>query len=197
MTGTMKTSGRWAQTWRYAAFVVCVVELATAASAPSNRATAGAAAAFAGIALGLTFAVNRVRLETSDDNRRTPIVPAVLLAIRVGGPVWLGLAVTYAAVLMWQLNDRDVSAVLSAVAAVALVAGVFVGVRVTWRAGGVDRSALTLSAALAFGLTMAASVSYALFETLNGAPALNMWAVWGFGGATWTASYLVVSRRLS
>ena len=194
---TMSHANRLAGLWRYAAFAACLGELASSAAVHSNRAAGGAAAAFAGIVAGLGFAASRVRAEMSDDDRQAPVGAALVVAVRAGGPVWLGLAVTYGAVLAWQLDGRHVNAAIVAVAAAALIAGVMVGVRTAWRSDGVDRQVLMLSAAVSFFLTMAAAVGYALFESLSTAPRLSMWVVWAFGGGTWALSSLVIRRRMS
>lgn len=190
-------STRWGRLWRYAAFAACVALLCTAAAVGSTGAAAGAAAALAGVLTGVVFASGRARAEISDDDRRAPVGQAVDIAIRAGGLVWLGLATTYAVMLTWQLDHRHVSAALVALAAVALSASVMVGVRAAWRSDGVDRAVLMHSAAFSFCLTMAAAVSYALFESLSAAPRLNMWVVWGFGGGTWAVSSVVIRRRMS
>jgi hypothetical protein len=191
-----ETRGR-IRVWRYLAFGLCLAELVTSAVVQSHRAAAGAAAGFVGVVLGVLFAARRVRLEISDDDRRESVGKALVVALDAGGPVWLGLVVTYAAVLAWQLNDRHVNAALPAIAAVALVGGVMIGVGAAWRSDGIDRAVLTNSAAFSFCVVMAAAVGYALVESLSSAPRLNMWVVWGVGGASWAISSVIIGRRLS
>lgn len=191
------TGTRGAGLWRYLAFGLCLGELAASAVVQSHRAAGGALAAFLGVVLGIAFGARRVRVELADRDGRVPIGKATVVAVRAGGPVWLGLAVAYAAVLAWQLDHRHVNAAVPAVAASALLVGVVIAVSAAWRADGLDRAVLVNSAAISFCVVMAASVTYAFFESLSGAPRLNMWIVWGIGGTSWAISSVIIGRRLS
>jgi hypothetical protein len=149
-----------------------------------------------GIGVGALFAGVGLRPELSDDDHQASLATAVITAIGCAGPIWLGVEVLLAAVFGWNVAGERGGAVFAVAGSAALVVAMGLAYQAAAGREGIDREVLFRSASFAFVATLLAAVTYALLESLAGAPRLSMWAVWTFGMLTWAAATGVYRRRM-
>jgi hypothetical protein len=69
--------------------------------------------------------------------------------------------------------------------------------RATTKREGVERDVLLRATSFAFFATIFVAAAYGLLEAFADAPRISMWVPWMVGGATWSVTAVVLSRRLA